>query len=70
MILNLEEVCNLPANRAQYLAHVMRMLYDLFPYTVKCWIADALSHTVEPRLSELWKLVRIIGVRLIEVSHF
>ena len=40
---DLEVIYSLPANKGQYLGYIM--LYDFFPQTVKCLIADGLSYT-------------------------
>ena len=42
---DLEVIYSLPANKAQYLGYIM--LYDFFPHTVKCLIADGLSYTAK-----------------------
>ena len=42
---DLEVIYSLPANKGQYLGYIM--LYDFFPHTVKCLIADGLSYTAK-----------------------
>ena len=42
---DLEVIYSLPANKGQYLGYIK--LYDFFPHTVKCLIADGLSYTAK-----------------------
>ena len=55
---DLEVIYSLPANKGQYLGYII--LYDFFPHTVKCLIADGLPIQQNAVMKMCWILTQHI----------